>query len=448
MVEMLGKSSQLSSFLRLTDYVDSEKLMHLSADVLQGIVCGSDGAYLEHLSKVSGSLIQFVSKPVPGFQVLADNQKSLRSGCAEGLRIVHAIRSAANKAALAFSESISKDEAIKTSVPSALLPTPVKSCRKNQNGGGGGQYSPKPSYHPLFSDPSAVYYPVMLVVAPPNGALLPTPPPEIDDPVVPPMSREMCLEIIKSPYLSAARRRTTPGKTIERLKEHAKSRIAPHSPENRPDDAEPEQNSIPPLPCAQITTTPFDEEISDCLPGVPGARQSKEYKKLRRKISEIDDLVQSNTELDYCQKIKVQQRPKYVEMIRLILKGEVASESGEDEEVAQASMTEEEQTVASTPASEQECVDPEESLNKIVDETIIPIQPRNYKRPKRQIQQQRKVAKHVQPASAAVSLSVDQQQDSTPTAYATVEQISWLVKVWNFLCRLIKDMLRAIHNKI
>lgn len=446
MVEMLSKSSQLSSFLRLTDYVDSEKLMHLSADVLQGIVCGSDGAYLEHLSKVSGSLIQFVSKPVPGFQVLADNQKSLRSGCAEGLRIVHAIRSAANKAALAFSENISKHEAIETSVPSALLPTPVKSSRKNQNGGGGGQYTPKPSYHPLFSDPSAVYYPVMLVVAPPNGALLPTPSPEMDDPVVSPMSREMCLEIIKSPYLSAARRRSTPGKTIERLKEHAKSRIAPHSPESRPDDAEPDQNSIPPLPCAQITTTPFDEEIADCLPGVPGARQSKEYKKLRRKISEIDDLVQSNTELDYCQKIKVQQRPKYVEMIRLILKGEVASESSEDEEVVQGSMTEEEQTVASTPASEPNCVDPEESLNKVLDETSIPIQRRNYKKPKRQIQQ-RKVAKHVQPA-AAVSISVDQQQDSTPTAFATVEQISWLMIVWNFLCRLIKTMLRVIHYKI
>ena len=445
MVEMLSKSSQLSSFLRLTDYVDSEKLMHLSADVLQGIVCGSDGAYLEHLSKVSGSLIQFVSKPAPGFQVLADNQKSLRSGCAEGLRIVHAIRYAANKAALAFSEGISKDEAIKTSGPSALLPTPVKSSRKNQNGGGGGQYSPKPSYHPLFSDPSAVYYPVMLVVAPPHGALLPTPSLEIDDPVVPAMSSELCLEIIKSPYLSAARRRSTPGKTIERLKEHAKARIAPHSPENRQDDAELDQNSIPPLPCAQITT-PFDEEIADCLPGVPGARQSKEYKKLRRKISEIDDLVRSNTELDYCQKIKVQQRPKYVEMIRLILKGEVASESSEDEEVAQASTTEEEQTVASTPASEQHCVDPEESLNKVVaDETSIPIQRRNYKKPKRQTQ--RKVAKHAQPV-AAVSLSVDQQQDSTPTAFATVEQISWLMIVWNFLCRLIKAMLRVIHYKI
>jgi hypothetical protein len=43
--------------------------------------------------------------------------------------------------------------------------------------------------------------------------------------------------------------------------------------------------------------------------------ETKEYKKIRRKISEIDELVSSGVDLDYCQRRKVDKRPEYVGMI-------------------------------------------------------------------------------------------------------------------------------------
>jgi len=347
MVDVLKTSSQLSSFLRLTDYVDSDKLVHLSAEDLQKIVCGSDGNYLEHIARISGSRIQFVSNPIPGFQVLAVDQKSFRSGCAEGLRIVHAIRSAALKAAAAQSEHVVDPP---MSSPDGLLPTPK--ARK-------AKYSPK-SYHPLFSDPMTAYYPVMMVV--PEGLL---PMPMESESSLPPMSPELCMQIIKSPYLSVARRRNTMEGGIEKLKQHAKLRIAPQSPESKPtcvdsEESMPEETLLPP---AAVRSTAFDDEIADCLPGVPGARQSKEYKKLRRKISEIDDLVRMNAELDYCQRAKVDRRPKYMEMIRALLRGEVAENCDDDEQEVPdmtPQETEDEQvTVTSTP---QEPITPEFTL--------------------------------------------------------------------------------------
>lgn len=293
MVEVLKTSSQLSSFIRLTDYVDSEKLIHLSADELHGIVCGRDGRHLDHISKVSGARIEFVAKPYPGFQILAADQKSFRTGCAEGLRVVHAIRTASMKAAASV-----VSEPINGLLPTPVIPRKISAAR--------------PLYHPLYSDVSSMptYAPVMLVVP---GAILPTPE---TSPSIPPMSPEICMQIIKSPYLAVARRR----KTLDNLKEHAKSRIAPQSPESCPpiNYSCPEDQLLPPP-----ALSAFDDEIADCLPGVPGARQSKEYKKLRRKISEIDDLVASDTLLDYCQKIKVDRRPLYLDQIRSILKGEV-----------------------------------------------------------------------------------------------------------------------------
>ena len=107
---------------------------------------------------------------------------------------------------------------------------------------------------------------------------------------------------------------------MENLKEHAKSRIAPQCPESAllppSNDFMPDQLLPPPAIAS------FEDEIADCLPGVPGARQSKEYKKIRRKITEIDDLMSSNTVLDYCQRIKVERRSMYLDQIRSILKGD------------------------------------------------------------------------------------------------------------------------------
>ena len=440
MVDVIRTSSQLSSFLRLTDYVDSEKLVHLSADDLQGIVCGSDGHYLEHISKISGARIQFVSNPIPGFQILAVDQKSFRSGCAEGLRIVHAIRSAAIKAA---SQVENKTETPTQFVSDGLLPTPVVKTRRTR-------YSSDSSYHPLYSDasPVPVYYPVMVLVP---GALLPTPVPSLDETAelsVIPMSPELCMQIIKSPYLSSTRRRKTVDGGIENLKKHAKSRIAPVSPELAPLDT---PNSIPDDQLLPNKST-FDDEIADCLPGMPGARQSKEYKKLRRKISEIDDLVGSNVDLDYCQRIKVERRPKYLEMIRAILKGEVA-ESSEDEvpetnsvendsvppesvteDLGQYSKTESEEkeekvTVASTPV---EPITPSE--------LILPVSRKKQNQKKHNNSAaHRKVASKVQP-------KIIEKEPNTPAAI--VHSNSLFLNIYEFFCMLISWILRVfqIHH--
>jgi len=64
----------------------------------------------------------------------------------------------------------------------------------------------------------------------------------------------------------------------------------------------------------------FDKELEGCLPGVAGVRQSKEYKKIRRKISEIDALrSRKEEELDAFQILKVKKRSELVDQIRHML---------------------------------------------------------------------------------------------------------------------------------
>ena len=69
------------------------------------------------------------------------------------------------------------------------------------------------------------------------------------------------------------------------------------------------------------TKDDFDkEELADCLPGLPGVRQSKEYKKIRRKIKEIDHLRARPAEsLDAFQLAKIKKREQLVQQIRFIL---------------------------------------------------------------------------------------------------------------------------------
>ena len=280
----------------------------------------------------------------------------------------------------------------------------------------------------------AAYYPVMVLVP---EALLPTPVPsprECDkEDSVPLMSPELCMQIIKSPYLSAARRRQNMDGGIEKLKVHAKSRIAPESPEMAPlspaDDLVSEEPLLPP----QQPT--FDDEIADCLPGVAGARQSKEYKKLRRKISEIDDLLRANIQLDYCQRAKVDRRAKYVDMIRAILKGGVA-ESSDDEscemviedpipdepqDTIHKAEIQEETTVASTPV---EPVTPE----------IPSIVVRKKSQPKKL---QRKIVAVKQKPKNNDQSELRREIDSMTTI-----QKSWFTQLREFFCMLISWIVR------
>lgn len=142
--------------------------------------------------------------------------------------------------------------------------------------------SPPSTYHPLFA----------------KSALLPLPC-DFAEPVV--LTEAECLAIIQSPYLKRVR--------------------SPNS--DRASTVASEGSS-------------FDAEIADLLPGVAGARQSKAYKKLRRRITEID-ILKSLPELDLGQKNKVLRRPELVEQIRQLLKsGEAAGQADRSGQFDQA----------------------------------------------------------------------------------------------------------------
>ena len=105
----------------------------------------------------------------------------------------------------------------------------------------------------------------------------------MDDGLLPTPSDDECAKLVLSPYLSAFRR---------------KQRLSSFS--------------------EQVSTCEFDKELEGCLPGLPGVRQSKEYKKVRRKISEIDELLR-RSHLDHCQRLKVGKRGDLVHELRHML---------------------------------------------------------------------------------------------------------------------------------
>ena len=255
-------------FLKLTDYIEGSDLCELSPDTLQSIVCGSDGLRLERIRKSSEvKETRFISAPFPGFYVKSSRSSTADKAVAQLEGLMREIRKAA------------ADQANSSSTCSnSSSTTPAVSAPENRQKS---QCSFKNAfYHPLYS---ASQYHLM-------PGLLPTPVADQSAVVAPtPMSDEECERILSSPYLSAWKRRSSSSRETSSAKT-----------------------------CNEAAAL-FDKELEGCLPGLPGVRQSKEYKRIRRKISEIDDLLKSGVCLDACQKSKVSKRPDYVYQLRHML---------------------------------------------------------------------------------------------------------------------------------
>lgn len=245
-------------FLTLTDYISGSELCEVSPEILQTIVCGADGFKLDRIRQLSGAeIVRFVSAPFPGFHVSA----SLSTQAQSAVVYLEEIMKEIGKVAMELNSSTCSN----SSVPRRKTVAPAKAKRSSFKDA---------FYHPLYSESQYHLMP----------ALLPTP--AIPSPSTPqPMSDEDCERILSSPYLVGLKNR------------------AGASPKT-------------PTPSAPNT---FDKELEGCLPGVPGVRQSKDYKRIRRKISEIDELVSSGAVLDACQKSKVARRPEYVGQLRHML---------------------------------------------------------------------------------------------------------------------------------
>jgi hypothetical protein len=264
-------------FLKLTDYVDSSELCELAPETLQSIVCGEDGLRLERIRQSSGAKeTRFISAPFPGFYVKSGSESASGKAVTQLEALMGEINQAAavkNATSSTCRRGAMKRELKKTN--SRLSSSRAKSSFKNA------------FYHPLYS---ANQYHLM-------PGLLPTPQAmstgccsteQSSSPQ--PLSDEDCERILSSPYLCAWKRRNSPHQSDV-------------------------QEELPSMP----TTSSFDKELEGCLPGVPGIRQSKEYKKIRRKISEIDELTKSGASLDACQRAKIEKRPEYVSQLRHML---------------------------------------------------------------------------------------------------------------------------------
>jgi hypothetical protein len=235
-----------SIFLRLTDYVSGPELCELSPDVLQEIVCGSDGGRLDTIHTKSGvDTLRFISTPLPGFYVKSHSSKNLKAAVTDVVEILKEIKRAATKS-----------QVVSPSYTGSKTPSFKDAF-----------------YHPLYSASQYHLMPALLPTPMTSGSSSPQP-----------LSDEECERILQSPYLSALKKRS----------------------------------QSPPEESVSAHGSSFDKELEGCLPGVPGVRQSKEYKRIRRKISEIDDLLKSQT-LDQCQRNKVARRPEYVVMLRRML---------------------------------------------------------------------------------------------------------------------------------
>lgn len=254
------RQGPIHTFLRFTDYISGADLCQLSPEVLQTTVCGSDGLRLERISESSRvDCVEFVSAPFPGFRI--------SGSCSAFVQM-----------AIVQVEDIMGDLRAKIS-PKAKPPK---------------QKSSRP-YHPLFSNPEG---------------LLPLPVPKGEhecESCVRPLSEEECRRLISSPYLSAYKRR------LFSAFSEAQTEAGDSSPELT-------TSSVPSL--TRTAESEFDRvELAGCLPGVAGIRQSKDYKKIRRKITEIDELTRSRPQedLDVCQRIKISKRDDYVKQLRYML---------------------------------------------------------------------------------------------------------------------------------
>ena len=254
------REGPIHTFLRLTDYINGADLCQLSPEMLEKTVCGSDGLRLERISESSRvDCVEFVSAPFPGFRI--------SGSCSAFVQV-----------AVVQVEDIMGD--LKAKISPKAKPRKQKSSRP---------------YHPLFSNPEG---------------LLPLPVPEEEresEPCVRPLSVEECKRLISSPYLSAYKRRLF-------------SAFSEVHTEAGDSCAELTTSSVP--SSARRAQSEFDRiELAGCLPGVPGIRQSKDYKKIRRKITEIDELTRSRSleDLDVCQRNKIRKRDDYVKQLRYML---------------------------------------------------------------------------------------------------------------------------------
>ena len=258
------------AFLRLTDYVSGTELCQLSAEALQTLVCGADGLELERIrQRTEAGTVRFVSTPFPGFHVSCRTSTHLQLAVVELESLMRSIKKAARKQSVA---------------------APPKREKWNDK-----------FYHPLYSQNQ--HHLIPTIVQPETTqleGLLPLPIKKLSD--------AEYRQLVTSPYLSAFR------KAQRRLADQDTSTDSSESPQSPPPVD---------LVAAEGAQEPgnkeFEKELEGCLPGVPGVRQSKDYKRIRRKISEIDALVKSGTLLDKAQQLKLSRRPEYVQQLRHML---------------------------------------------------------------------------------------------------------------------------------
>ena len=272
------KTPGVEVFLRLTDYVKGQDLCHLSADSLQLIVCGTDGKKLERIQSLTRvESVQFVSAPFPGFRIGGNCETFVQLAVVKVEKIMEEIRKACSR------------------------PIPKKSCSTPRND----------FYHPLFS--ANQYH--LIAAQSPSPGLLPIPTMVVDE--CPPerqLSDEEYRQLIRSPYLSAYKRKVGILKSINSVPSEAVTEAGDSSPELLTRESSETDNQT-------MYLSEFDQvELAGCLPGVAGVRQSKDYKRIRRKISEIDELLKRPFEsLDHCQRVKISKRKEYVDQLRHML---------------------------------------------------------------------------------------------------------------------------------
>ena len=300
-----------SIFLRLTDYVSGPELCELSPDTLQVLVCGDDGSRLDRIQERSGvDTLRFIAAPFPGFYIKSNASLGLQLATDGVIEIMKDIKRAA-----AVTDPSRSSSSSHTSRRADNKPKPPRSEGTNFK---------TAFYHPLYS---ANQYHLM-------PGLLPTPVVNCQSTPAQPPSDEECDKILNSPYFTAIKKRISSPPHIHRQSEEEPTVVTP-----------------------TVAASAFDKELEGCLPGLPGVRQSKEYKRIRRKISEIDDLIKSGICLDSCQRAKVAKRQDYVSQLRHMLVHGVSFEGTRD-------VSSEIHSTAATTTVAQEMVD------EVIDETF------------------------------------------------------------------------------
>jgi hypothetical protein len=291
MIAQRAEKPAAEVFLRLTDYVKGQDLCNLSVDALQVIVCGGDGKKLERIQLLNRvDSVQFVSAPFPGFRIEGNCETFVQLAVIQVEDIMREIRQACSK------------------------PQTKKTPSRNN------------FYHPLFS--ANQYH---LIAPSRSPGLLPIPTIPTEDEFQSPPERQLSDEeyrqLVRSPYLCAYKRKV--GMMKNSVPSEAVTEAGDSSPELLTREA-----SEADIMTSQQVYSEFDQfELKGCLPGVPGVRQSKDYKRIRRKISEIDELLKRPFEaLDHCQRMKISKRSEYVEQVRHMLLHGVDEEKTREEE--------------------------------------------------------------------------------------------------------------------